>query len=414
MKKLLNTTLLLILMLIGAAPALAQEGHERPGQVIFGSDLRLEQGDIINGDVVIFGGSLRMAEGSRIEGDAVVFGGRGEINGEVEGDTAFIGGDVRLGPTAKVDGDVASVGGTVLVDEAANVRGQVIETTRFDLSRIPLPPIIPIQPVRPVPPELQFDRGVGYEPANQFFRIVLASARGLLAALVISAIGLLVVLFLPEHTQIVGQAINQSAPGSFVVGLLTLIIGTLAIVLVVATCCLLPVGLLLALALVLATLFGWIVVGYLLGGRILRVLQKNNDEPTPVAAALAGIFVVTLVQQGLMALSHLPCLGFFFWLLGALLWLLIVSTGLGAVVLTRFGTQVYTRTPPARTPPPPLPPTPPPPPSVPPPAPTDVEAPDDAEPGSSEETSPGPQDKAPEASDPGKSQTDKPEEDTST
>lgn len=361
MKKLLNLTLLSILMLSLATPAFAQGGHEQPGQVVFGSDRRLEAGDIINGDLVIFGGNLRMADGSRVEGDVVVFGGKGEIDGEIEGDLALIGGSVKLGSTARIEGDVASIGGQVDKHEDAYVRGEIIETTQ-----------LPLPPIRAIPPRPDFGQGFRFEPMNQFLRIVLAFTRGLVVALVIAAIGLLVVLFLPDHTQTVGQTIRQTAPTSFGLGLLTLLVGILAIALLFATCCLGPVGFLVALALVLATLYGWIVVGLLLGERMLRAIQKDK-EPTPTASALVGVFVVTVVQQGLVALQHLPCLGFFFWLLGAILWLLVASTGLGAVVLTRFGTQPYTGVSPAATPPA-LPPTlPPPPEPEPPEIPSDVE-----------------------------------------
>jgi cytoskeletal protein CcmA (bactofilin family) len=344
MKKLFSVTLLLILMLSWATPALAQGGDGGPGQVVFGRDLTLKEDDVIEGDLVVFGGNLDMEDGSRVEGDVVIFGGSGKIDGEIEGDLALIGGSASLGPTARVDGDVASIGGEVDLDEAAYVRGQIIETTRFDFGRIPLPPI------RAIPPRPDFDRNFGFEPFNLFFRIMLGFAQGIVTALVVSAIGLLVVLFLPEHTQTVGRTINQVAPASFGVGLLTLLVGTTVMVLLFITCCLIPVGLLLALALILATLYGWIVVGYLLGGRMLRALQKDK-EPAPAATALVGIFIVTLVQQGLMALSHIPCLGFLFWLLGAALWVLIASTGLGAVVLTRFGTQPYTGSTRPQTPP---------------------------------------------------------------
>jgi hypothetical protein len=146
-------------------------------------------------------------------------------------------------------------------------------------------------------------------------------------------------------------------PTSFGVGLLTLIVGITAMILLFITCCLIPVGLLLALALVLATLYGWIVVGYLLGERILRAVQQSTGAPSVTTSALVGIFLITLIQQGLMALSNIPCLGFFFWLMGAALWLFVASTGLGAVVLTRFGTQPYTGASRASTPPPSLPPT---------------------------------------------------------
>jgi hypothetical protein len=347
MKKLLNATLLLILMLSLATPAFAQDGHRQPGQVIFGSDRFLEPGDIIEGDLVIFGGDLRMADGSRIEGDAVVFGGRAEIKGEIEGNLAVVGGSARLESTARVEGDVASIGGQVTIDENAYVRGEIIETTDFDFGQIRTPFL------KAVPPPPEFEQAVRFEfePLNMFFRIMTGFAQGLVVALVIAGIGLLVVLFLPEHTQAVGQAIQQATPTSFGVGLLTLIVGITAIILLFITCCLIPVGLLLALGLVLATLYGWIIVGYLLGKRILRATQKQGGEPSPTAAALVGVFVVTLIQQGLMALSNIPCLGFFFWLMGAALWLFIASTGLGAVVLTRFGSQPYGTISPTPTPP---------------------------------------------------------------
>jgi hypothetical protein len=299
--------------------------------------------------MVIFGGNLGMADGSRIEGDAVIFGGSGEINGEIAGDLAVIGGNVRLGPTARVEGDVAAIGGQVDKDENAYVRGDLIETTELDFGRIPLPPF------RAVPPRPDFGRDFGVSPFDQFFRMMLGFAQGLIVALVVSAIGLLVALFLPEHSQTVGGTIRQAAPASFGVGLLTMIVGAAAITLLFVTCCLAPVGLLAALALVLATLYGWIVVGYLLGQGILRAIQKDK-EPTPAASALVGIFIVTLAHQWLTVLGGIPCLGFLFWLLGAGLWLLVASTGLGAVVLTRFGTQPYTGTSPTRRPPPSLPP----------------------------------------------------------
>jgi len=351
MKKLLNVTLLLILMLTLATPAFAQDGHEQPGQVIFGSDRYLESGDILEGDLVIFGGSLRMADGSRIEGDAVVFGGQVEVNGAIEGDLAVIGGNVELGPTARVEGDVASIGGRLKIDENAYVRGEVIETTQFDFDQLPSPFL------RAVPPPPEIGRG-GFEPFRLFFRIMTGFAQGLVVALVLAGIGLLVVLFLPAHTQVVAQTIRQVTPASFGVGLLTLIVGITVMLLLFITCCLIPVGLLVALALVLATLYGWIVVGYLLGERALRAIQKEGGEQSPTVTALVGILLVTLIQQGLMALSNLPCLGFFFWLIGAGMWLLVAATGLGAVVLTRFGTQPYTGTSRPPTPPPALPPTP--------------------------------------------------------
>jgi cytoskeletal protein CcmA (bactofilin family) len=395
MKKLLSVTMLVVLMLSLTTPVFAQGGHERPGQVTFGSDIGLEAGDVVNGDMVLFGGDLRMADGSRIEGNVVVFGGYGEINGEVNGDVAFIGGNVSLGPTARINGDVASVGGQIERAEGAYVRGQIIETTNFNFGRVSIPQIGPIVP------RVEYGQGAGSAPLNRLFRIMLGFVRGLMVTLVISAIGLLVVLFMPDQTRIVRQTVRQATPTSFGLGLLTMIVGITVIVLLAITICLSPVSLLVALALVLATLYGWIVIGYLLGQRMLQAIQKNGDQPTPVASALVGIFTVTLVQQWLMVLGQIPCLGFFFWLLGAGLWLLVAATGLGAVVLSRFGTQPYTGSTAPRTPPPALPPTPPPQPAPPEPPsaatpgsgdqPEDVTSESEGEPG---DTTPEPKDEA--------------------
>jgi hypothetical protein len=359
MKKLFNVIVLLILMLGLATPVFAQDGHEQPGQVIFGSSRSLAAGDVITSDLVIFGGNLTMADGSRVEGSVVVFGGNGDISGEIDGDMAIIGGNARLSSTARVNGDVASVGGKATIADGAYVQGQVVETNNFDFSRLPAP-------FRPgTPPVPQFNVGPRFQPFDQFVRLVLALIRALIVAVVVSAIGLLAVLFLPDHTQMVSRTVRQAAPSSFGIGLLTLIVGVLAVLLLAITICLIPIALLVLLALGVATLYGWIVVGYLLGLRMLQRLQRDT-QPTPVAAALVGIFTVTIIQQSLIALSRLPCLGFLFWLLGAGLWLLVASTGLGAVVLTRFGTQSYQGPAASRTPPPALPPVPPSQPEVPP------------------------------------------------
>jgi hypothetical protein len=358
MKKLLSVVALFILMLSMATPVFAQGGDGGGGQVTFGKDLVLNEGDVINDSVVVFGGNLVMAKGSRINGDTVVFGGNGRIDGEINGDAAFIGGGANLGPTARVDGDLSSVGGKVNVDKAAYVRGQVIQTNEFDGGRVPFPHF------GPQVFQWSSSGNGGFDLFGHFFRLVSGLVLWFVAAMVVAAIGLMVVIFLPEPVEVVGNTINQAGPASFGLGLLTQIVAAALVVFFAITICLSPVSILLAAAMALAVLYGWIVAGYLLGRRLLKALQKNGSEPTPVAAAAVGIFAVTLLPSELMVLGDIPCLGVLFWLTGAGLWLVIASTGLGAVVLSRFGTQAYNGTthrpsPPALPPTPPAPPTPP-------------------------------------------------------
>jgi hypothetical protein len=133
-------------------------------------------------------------------------------------------------------------------------------------------------------------------------------------------------------------------PASFGVGLLSWIVGVSAIVLFTITCLLIPVGFLVGLGLILAGIFGWVVMGHLLGQRLETVFQQQSSGAgriSPTLWTLIGVFILTAVVFGLNLLGSLPCLGFFFWILAALAGLVVSSTGVGAVVLTRFGTQSY-------------------------------------------------------------------------
>ncbi len=85
--------------------------------------------DEVAEEVVVFGGFLKV-EG-RVEGDATVIGGSATIEGEVTGDVTAIGGPVRLENGTYVGGSVVSVGGEVYQDDGARVDGEV-ERVRVD------------------------------------------------------------------------------------------------------------------------------------------------------------------------------------------------------------------------------------------------------------------------------------------
>lgn len=336
-------TLAALLGLLVVAPIFAQDTDER-GAVLLGDDLHVVSGQVIIGDAVVLGGDLDMDEGSRIEGDVVVLGGSVTVNGEVTGQVAAIGGTVHLGPTAIVGSDVAAIGGSLEREEGAVVRGEAVQTDEFSFKHIPFPP------------NFGPDREHGFWSAgsdliNAVKNVVLA----ITLAVVMGVIGLLVVLLLPGQTQVVKQTVVDAPWASLGIGLLTLAGAISVILFLCVTCCLSPLGLLLGLVLVVATLFGWTAVGVVLGARLTPLL-KTQQPVSSLWSALLGVFVLTLVQHGLLALGVIPCLGIFFFLLGGCLWLAVVSIGLGAVVLSRFGTQRYIVLHPHREPPSALPP----------------------------------------------------------
>jgi cytoskeletal protein CcmA (bactofilin family) len=346
MRKPVSICLLLLALVTAAAwvpSALAQGGDRGEGQIVMGRDVDLEAGQVVDGDLSVFGGNLRMAANSRVTGDVAVFGGYTEIAGNVGGDVAAIGGNIRLNPTARVDGDIFTLGGRVQKDAGAQVMGKQTALGRFDLGRF-LPRLGGFG-FRFAPP-----RWAGSDVADVIWHLM----RAAVVSMALAVVGLLLVLFLSEHAAVIGRAVTNAAAPSFGVGLLTLFLGAALIVVLLVTVCLAPIGLLVGLPLALASLVGWAVVGYLLGQRLMPLLNKQAT-PAPAVTALVGVLVLTAVQQGLMVLGQTPCLGFMFWLIGAATWLVVTSLGLGAVVLTRFGTRPYPGPTPAHGPYPPAP-----------------------------------------------------------
>ena len=90
----------------------------------------------------------------------------------------------------------------------------------------------------------------------------------------------------------------------------------------------LPVSFLLAVAFVVALVFGWIAVGVEVGH---RMSEAFNWEIAPAASAGIGTLAVSFVIGGI---GQIPCIG---WLAP----LLVGAAGLGAVILTRFGSREY-------------------------------------------------------------------------
>lgn len=76
---------------------------------------------------VRIGSDLVIDEDEYVEDAAVAILGSVIVNGEVNGDVAAVGGDVRLGPHAAVRGDVTAVGGTIVTHAGAQLLGDAHE-----------------------------------------------------------------------------------------------------------------------------------------------------------------------------------------------------------------------------------------------------------------------------------------------
>jgi cytoskeletal protein CcmA (bactofilin family) len=333
--KFLALTLMLFLLLALAPPALAQ-GPDG-GRVIFGNNFTLEAEQTVEGDVVVFGGNVTTEKSSTIEGDLAVFGGNVNINGQVEGDIAAIGGNVNLGETAVVEGDIALLGGQANVGDGAVVEGSIVRPFNggFD-TKFSHDFDFPEPPAPPKPPIPWSESSSWSHRFINFFEDLAATVGFLLVMIVVSW---LVAAFMPMQMKTVGDTILNAGPVSFGTGLLTILI-VLVSFLLVFTICLIFVPILAFLMLLIVGLFGWIVVGQLIGERLL--IASGQPYPNFVVSTLVGVVILTIVAK-MPILSWIPCIGIIFGLLGGLVTLIVAPTGIGAVVLTRFGTRPYTR-----------------------------------------------------------------------
>ena len=72
-------------------------------------------------------GSVHVAEDEHLRNEVVAIMGSADIEGRVDGDVVAVLGGVRLGPRAVVNGEVVSVGGPIHREPGAQVRGDVVE-----------------------------------------------------------------------------------------------------------------------------------------------------------------------------------------------------------------------------------------------------------------------------------------------
>ncbi|MGQ9625426.1 MAG: hypothetical protein ACUVV0_00785 [Anaerolineae bacterium] len=317
------TFFLALSVLLPAQPAWAEAPKD--GGVVFGEDFTLKKGEEMSGDLVVLGGSANLESDSLLRGSLAVIGGNANVAGQVKGDAVVLGGSFRLESTALIEGDAAVFGGYFDMERGATVRGNMIE----GLGKLPFPfpspqgPEVPGPRLLPRQPTKVFIGGWRGSFFENIFGIFVRLLKAIFVSLAVTALGFLVVLFLPQQVEKTGQTILAYPWHSLGVGLLTIVVGA-GVGLILMPACL--VGSLVWLATFAAALFGWSAVGLLVGQRVLKILKVK--EFTLPLAAMAGVLIISI-------LTWAPCC------VGFLFALAVGSLGLGAVVLTRFGTKDY-------------------------------------------------------------------------
>ena len=291
-------------------------------QTISGGSFVLRANETIRGDLTILGGSAMVEAGGRVEGDVNVFGGSADISGIITGDVNVLGGSITLRKTAMVNGGTRVLGGSVDREEGATVGEHSTSMTgpkvnlpggEIDLGKVIGDGIAAGVANRPKAPDWP---GI----------VFVSNGINLIANLILfTLISMLVVSLLPHKT----ERMLITARGQWLVsggiGLLSFIAVPILIVLFAITICLIPAAIGLALGWVAGLLIGIAVVARYVGERLMIGFGKHGWAPVKMAAT--GAIAIALV-------SGVP-------VLGGLITLLVASVGLGALILTRFGTRPY-------------------------------------------------------------------------
>lgn len=326
MNKRLWMVLVLVLLLtaVPASTALAAPSFD-DGQTV-GS------GETINNDVILFNGDLAIEAGGVVNGNVILFNGSATLAGDVQGDLVLFNGNLDATETAVVSGDCVVLNGSI---NDQTVRGLGCTNVGG------LPDIFPLASLsRGLP--AAFGDGPGRDlrspaPGESFFG-GLAGVIG--RSLLFGLLAFAAVALAPAHMQQVQQTVRQKSVASGAVGFLTAVaVPSLAVLLtlisaVLLLVCIGIVGFALVFAVLaalgVAALFGWVAMGDLLGQWLSRRL---NWTMSPPLTAAVGTFLLTF---GLGFFGLIP-----FVFGEGLVSMIILFVGLGAVALTKFGTQSY-------------------------------------------------------------------------
>ena len=315
--KVFNILLIILLLFVFALPLVsAKAGTVQEvipgGKLVLGGNFTLEPGQTLAGDMLVAGGNVLLQPDSTVTGNILMLGGNLQALGTIGGSIISLGGSVQLSSTTVVSGDVASLGGSVQGAAQASIGGQLINDTN---SSFPLS----------FPGGLRLTMPNFAIRTNPVWDFLWLFAQSFLWA----ALAVVVVLFAPNPTRRVGETVVGQPVISGGLGLLTALLAPIVMVILSITLICIPIALLVAAGLFLAWAFGLISIGVEVGERLAKTAQ--SDWSLPVSAAL-GTFVVTIVVNTVGKV--IPCVG---WLVPFLVGIL----GLGAVLLTRFGSHAY-------------------------------------------------------------------------
>ncbi|NDJ76762.1 MAG: hypothetical protein GYB65_10930 [Chloroflexi bacterium] len=283
------------------------------------TDYTLASGEQRSNDQLIMAQNIDLEAGSQIDGDATLIGSDVILDSEVIGDVVVISDTLAVGERALVYGDLVICVEDVSRSSDAQIRGDIKEECS-ESSRSGLGSIA----------QSGFDNwrnALLFRVGSTFFSALFFGALAALGAVVI-----------PRPLYLMSNSIRNAPGVTGGVGLLTMIVAVglsvlyLISLLLILPVVLLPVVLVAWFVIALLTLLGWLALAQLIGEYLFRRLDLG-EQPRMISATVGGVVLVFI--------AHIWGIFWFTAWIGVLATILLAAVGLGAVVLTRAGTQPY-------------------------------------------------------------------------
>lgn len=264
--------------------------YHRP---FFGSPVVVNSGEVICSNITSFGGNIVVH--GEVKGDIVGFGGNAVIDGTIDGEVFVYGGNVTSQNSAHINGNIHLCGGRWIQGTNSQLHGSVVECTK-SVGLLVLE-----------------NRS---ESSFHFWSL-----------LTWVVLGLFLTSLLPEHVVLVKTTVKSKLRRSLALGLLSILLAPAIVAVATALIISIPLALIVIVVLIAAWALGTVAIGWLIGEYLTnRFVPQHNTRPLQVTV---GLIVLTLA-------GSLPYVG---WLISIGVGLL----GLGAVLLSRFGTRLYSQ-----------------------------------------------------------------------
>ncbi len=323
------------------------------GDTVVDHDLTIDSGQTLQGDVKVNGGDLTVY--GIIQGTANVVDGNADISGQVLGDLTVLGdGNITLGEGSFVDGNVISAG-NIEIDDNSHVTGSVTSlggnisvsesaivdgtTGKIDNPAQAIENFINSNMPHTSGSPSNLDEQIG--PFSRFFGWI---GLGIFSAIVLTlAVGLTALV--PRRIRVSSVTLESEPGPSVVVGVIAALlifpvfgIATMALAITVVGIVLIPV---LALAVFLAFLFGFVVVSQWLGKRLYENVRPN-DSPFELRQSQSTAIVIEVLLGASVILASMTFPAIFLpgWITAMLLGIiyLVSCIGIGSAILSKLGT----------------------------------------------------------------------------